>query len=204
MFSTLTTSFIMASLLSLSAKAAPPALPAGFQRRLAASQLRFRTPAGAVPVPVVANAQMSYDYAVRFADKGLEVRYAIRPLAPLLAEYRVAKNKKNSDLMDPNELYPTLLMTVVANISGGQVPQINDFPAEAVRREFRADWGGTTLVPPGRQFAPGYKYCMVVALHKRNAADVYCFYLFNKREAINDLMKAATPDEAAFHALRFE
>jgi hypothetical protein len=94
-------------------------------------------------------------------------------------------------------------MTVVANISGGQMPQVNDFPAEAVRREFRADWGGTTLVPPGRQFAPGYTYCMVVALHKRNVADVYCFYLFNKREAINDLMKAATPDEAAFHALRF-
>jgi hypothetical protein len=204
MFFSLATSILATTLLGLSVGVAPPTLPAAFQRQLAANQLQFRIPAGAVPVPVVANSQMSYDYAVRFASKGLEVRYAIRPLGPLLAEYRSTKHKKDSDIIDPNELYSTLLMTVVANISGGQMPQINDFPAEAVRREFRADWGGTTLVPPSRQFAPSYKYCMVVALHKRNVADVYCFYLFNKQEAINDLMKAPTPDEAAFHALRFK
>ncbi|AMR26216.1 hypothetical protein A0257_03320 [Hymenobacter psoromatis] len=203
MLSSLVISLFAAALASQSPPAAPP-LPAAFQRQLTASHLRFRRPAGAVPVPVVANAQMSYAYAVRFAGKGLEVRYAIQPLGPLLAEYHRAKKQKNSDMVDPNELYPTLLLTVVANIAGGQFPKVDDFPVEAMRREFRADWGGTTLVAPARQFAPGYKYCMVVALHKRDVADAYCFYLFNKREAINDLMRAATPDEAAFHALRFE
>ncbi|PJJ59531.1 hypothetical protein [Hymenobacter chitinivorans] len=179
-------------------------LPAAFQRQLAAAHMQFRTPGGTVPVPVVENAQMNYDYAVRYPGRHLEIRYAIRPLHDLLADFRKSKGKKNTVMADPNELYPSLLTAIALNVSGGQMPQVNQFPTQAVGREFNADWGGTTVVRAGEEFAKGYAACMVVALHKKNVADAYCFYLFDKREDIDPLLVVPTPDTAAFHALRFQ
>lgn len=166
--------------------------------------MQFRAPGGTVPVPVVANAQMSYDYAVKFPDRKLEIRYAIRPLGQLLAEYKQSKKSKNEVMADPNQLYPSLVMAIAANVSGGTMPDINPFPPAAVQREFHADWGGTTVVKAGAEFAPGYANCMIVALHKKNVADAYYFYLFDKREDIETLMAVATADTAAFHSLQFK
>ena len=181
----------------------PPQLPAGFRQKLAAAKMQFRSPSGLVPVPVVANRQMSYDYALRAPGKHPEIRFAILPLGGLVAEYQRNKGKKNADLMDPNTLYPVLLQTVLANVSAGDEPATEDFPSAAVRREFNADWGSTAVLRPGAAFGPKYAHCMVVALHKKGAADAYCFYLFDKGEDIEALMTTPTPDAAAFHALRF-
>jgi hypothetical protein len=182
----------------------PAELPAHFQRQLSAARMQFRPPGGTVPVPVVENAQMNYDYAVRFPNRHLEIRYAIRPLKDLLTDFRKFKGKQNTAMADPNELYPSLLTAIALNVSGGQMPEINQFPAQAVSREFNADWGGTTVVRAGPEFAKGYAACMIVALHKKDVADAYCFYLFDKREDIAPLMVVPTPDTAAFHALRFQ
>lgn len=177
------------------------ALPAGFRAVLAAGHLMFQAPAGTVPTSVLKNAQMDYEYAVRVPGKHVEVRYAIRPLGPQLAEYEQAK-AKGEDLADPNELYSSLMTMVALNVSGGDEPVTEDFPAEAVRQEFGADWGTTTMVRAGKEFGPKYARCMIVALHRKNAADAYCFYLFDKPADLGPLLDE--PTGAAFHALRFE
>ena len=181
--------------------AASPALPAGFREVLAAGHMTFRPPAGTVPTPVLKNAQMDYEYAVRVPGQHVEIRYAIRPLGPLLAEYQQAK-AKGEDLADPNELYSSLVTMVALNVSGGDEPVTEDFPAEAVRQEFGADWGTTTMVRAGKEFGPKYAKCMIVALHRQDAADAYCFYLFDKPADLGLLLDGPTGE--AFHALRFE
>lgn len=196
---------VLLLLLSLSFagfRAAPPALPAGFQQVLKAARMEFRPPAGTVPTPVLKNAQMDYDYAVRVPGKHVEIRYAIRPLDKLLAEYRLSKSKKGEAMVDPNELYSSLVTVVALNISGGDMPETKDFPAAAVKQEFRADWGTTTMVRAGKEFGPKYAKCMVVALHKKNAADAYVFYLFDQPADLGPLLD--DPKADAFHALRFQ
>ncbi len=180
------------------------ALPAAFQHQLTASRLRFVTPAGTVPVALKRNGQMDCDYAYRFTSRAVEVRYAIRPLGPLLAEFRRTKGQPNADLSDPNELYPTQAAVVLANISGGQMPALREFPARGARFEFGSDWAAIAQVSPSRQFAPGFRYCLVLALHRRDVADVYCVYLFQKQADIDWLVGQPTPAAAPVHALRFE
>ena len=181
--------------------AASPALPAGFREVLAAGHLTFRPPVGTVPTPVLKNAQMDYEYAVRVPGKHVEIRYAIRPLDRLVAEYRQAK-AKGEDMTDPNQLYSSLITMVALNISGGDEPTTKDFPAEAARTEFGADWGTTTLVRAGKEFGLKYAKCLVVALHKQDAADAYCFYLFDQMDDLGPLLDSPTAD--VFYALRFQ
>ena len=144
---------------------------------------------------------MDYEYAVRVLGKHVEIRYAIRPLNQLLVEYRQAKAKGEA-AVDPNQLYSSLLTVVALNVSGGDEPTTKDFPSEAVQQEFGADWGTTTMVRAGKEFGPKYAKCMIVALHKQNAADAYCFYLFDKPDDLGPLLDSPTAD--AFHALRFQ
>ena len=175
-------------------------LPAGFRAALATGRMTFRPPAGTVPTSVLKNAQMDYEYAVRVPGKHVEIRYAIRPLGQLLAEYQQAKAKGEA-AVDPNQLYSSLVTVVALNVSGGDEPTTEDFPAEAVQREFGADWGTTTMVRAGKEFGPKYAKCMIVALHKQDVADAYCFYLFDKPDDLGPLLDSPTTD--AFHALRF-
>lgn len=203
--------FLTLSLLALGfgglapAPPAPPVpLPAAFRRALAAGHLTFTAPAGLLPVPVLTNEQMSYDYALKSPKQRLEIRYAIRPItAQMRREYQAAKGQKNEVLTDPNGLYSVQLQVIAANVSGGEMPEINEFPPAAVRQEFQADWGGTVLVTPKSQFAGGYRHCMIVALHKQNAADAYYFYLFNDQATLDPLLNSPGPTTGPFHALRF-
>ncbi|MFD2787903.1 hypothetical protein [Hymenobacter rubripertinctus] len=176
------------------------ALPAGFRAALAAGHLTFQPPAGTLPTPVLKNAQMDYDYAVRMPGQQVEIRYAIRPLNGLPAEDQQGEDE-GEVLVDPNMLYSSLLTVVALNISGGQEPATQEFSPETVQQKFGADWGATTKVSAGKEFGPGYAYCLVVALHKHNAADAYCFYLFNEQKDLNLLLDDPAAD--VFHALRF-
>jgi len=57
------------------------------------------------------------------------------------------------------------------------------------------------MVRAGKEFGPKYAKCMIVALHKQDAADAYCFYLFDKPDDLGPLLDSPTAD--AFQALRF-
>lgn len=174
--------------------------PTTFKDQLEKSGMTFEMPKGFAETGIIANRQMNYEYAIKHNDKQFEVRFALRPLADLIKNYNeLEKNKKPGDInLSPNKFYTAALQTTVLNISGGRMPQFNQFPPQAVKAEFNAEWGATTIVEVGKEFGQNYKYCMIVAIHKDNLADAYYFYLSDKQETINELI------EPVFHCLKFK
>jgi hypothetical protein len=174
--------------------------PTTFKYQLEKAGMTFEMPKGFAETDIIPNRQMSYDYAIKHGEKQFEVRFALRPLGDLIKNYtELEKNKKPGDInLSPNKVYTTSLQTTVLNISGGRMPQFNLFPPLAVKAEFNAEWGATTIFEVGKEFGQTYKYCMVVAVHKNNFADAYYFYLSDKQETINELI------EPVFHCLKFK
>lgn len=170
-----------------------------YNNLLQRSTLTFLQPEGFDTIPVIQNSAMEYEFAIKHRTKNFEVRYAIRPLDTLLQEYtEKEKNKQPGDInLNPNNLYATLLKATTLNISNGYLPEMVVFDKTAVKEEFNADWGGTTYVEVGKEFGMGYKFCMIVAIHKDNIADAYLFFLSDNAENFNDIMLDA------FHSLKF-
>lgn len=162
--------------------------------------MEFIQPKGMVMTEPVDNRQMNYEYALKIPKKKMEVRYAIRPLDNFLKEYEeFQKNKKEGDVMlNPNELYSSMMLATLMNISGGQMPEINEFDEDAVKEEFNADWGATAFVEAGKEFGQDYKFCLMVAIHKNGFADAYYFYMANTKGDLQALMGVA------FHSLKFK
>lgn len=194
-----------------------PAPGPQFRQQLAAAHMTLAPPPGWTETPVVANVQMSYDYALRYPGHRLEVRYAVRPLAAQLAEYARSKKSKDASILNPNELYKQVFHTIVLNVGvGGQTnpdmgqalqaefaQPLREFPGQAIKAEFGADWGATDLIAPGPEFGQTYKHCLLVALHKNGAADAYCFYLFDDQQDLTNIV-FGDPAKAVFHSLRFQ
>lgn len=188
-----------------------PALPDTFQNVLNLGQMTFTMPKDAIPVPVVKNKQMHYEYAVTFKDQPFEVRYSVAPVGYTVAEaYTGGKGvtpHKNEKIED--EFGAKVNSTVVAmNVAGGTATQgmgSNPFPPEAVKKEFGADWGSTTIIPIGNNsFGTEYKFCIMVTLFKKDAATAYIMYLSDTKENIMKLMGELIAKTGSFYALKFK
>ncbi len=175
-------------------------LPSSLVNLLARSKMTFEKPKELTETKMIENDQMHYEYAMKYGDKNFEVRIAIRPLDVAMKEFAKREmNKKAGDVnICPNQIYESSFQATLMNISGGQLPKTMAYRKEDVMKEFNADWGATSFVEVGPEFAQKYKYCMVVALHKDNVADAYYFYLSDTRDGFAELMKPA------FHSLRFK
>ncbi|SDD86192.1 hypothetical protein [Niabella drilacis] len=173
-----------------------------FEDGLHNGSLDFKMPENFDTLSVTANPDMNYELALKSKTRDLEIRYSIRPLKERIEQFEKRAKDSASGMpagAHPNKMYQTVLMAVIMNTSGNhqQVPGFKSFPPEAVKREFNADWGATTVYPLKSAFGKGYSNCMLVTLHRDNQADVYIFYLFNNKEDL----PAAMP---AFHALKFK
>jgi hypothetical protein len=91
-----------------------------------------------------------------------------------------------------------VFQTTIANISGGQFPSYNQFPPEAVKREFNADWGAATSCRLGKEFGQDYKYCLAITIYKKDIGSAYIFFITDNEEYLHTLV------EPVFHALKFE
>ena len=160
--------------------------------------MNIQLPAGFVESEVIENGDMNYEYALNYPDRDFEVRYAVRPI-----RYKVYANDTIKEEMEGqrpfrNSSYETILHTVILNITGGVDYNLNVFDKEAVKKEFNADWGATTFVTLNSAFGKGYKYCMIVSIHKDDIADAYYFYLANSKENFSANM------DPLFHTLKFD
>lgn len=172
-----------------------------FEDGLSKGGLHFKMPDNFDTIATVSNPDMNYELALKSKTKDLEIRYAIRPLKERIEQFeKRAKDTsmKMSGGSHPNKMFQASFMVVIMNTSGThqQLPGYKSFPPEAVKKEFNADWGATTVYPLKSVFGKGYSNCMQVTLHRDNQADVYIFYLFNNKEDLT----AALP---AFHAITF-
>jgi hypothetical protein len=170
-----------------------------FQEKLLRAKMTFVMPKGFQETEIIPNKQMNYDYAMKNVDRNFEVRLAIRPLDELLKSYSEKENNKKpgENQISPNNFYQGVFIATLMNISGGQKPNGGPFPKEAVKSEFNADWGASSMLEVGKEFGQEYKYCVVVAIHKDDVADAYYFYLANDKETIQELMPSI------FHCLKF-
>jgi hypothetical protein len=175
-------------------------LPKTFTDLLTRANMQFDATTNFNETKIIENRQMNYEYATKHTSKKFEIRYSIRPLDLQLKDFaEKEKNKKKGDInINPNNLYNSFFQATILNISGGQLPEFNEFDKDAVKNKFNADWGATTFVTLGKDFGQEYKYCMVLALHKDNFADAYVFYLSNVKEGFDELMNPA------FHSLKFK
>jgi len=176
-------------------------LPTAFTALLDRAHIDFTLPAQYTEAPITKNSQMNYDFALKHPGKNFEIRYAIRPLDTLLAQYeRREKSKQPGDVnISPNNFYRTAFMATMMNIAGSRsMPGMNEFGNDAVKKEFNADWGATSVCEPAGDFGKGYKYCIGVAIHKNNTADYYCFYLTDNKADFATLM------QPVFYAMKFK
>ncbi|MFP9113665.1 hypothetical protein ACLI1A_06965 [Flavobacterium sp. RHBU_3] len=175
-------------------------LPEDFKKLLDRNKMSYIPAEGYAEVPVIANDQMEYEYAVKHKTVALEVRYAIRPMDNEITEYKKwLKNKpKGSTMINPDNLYEALFQTTLLNISGGNLPEIGPFPPAAVKSEFNADWGASSITTAHGGFAGKYKYCFAIALNKKGVGNAYIFFMANDQQLITDHF------EEAFHSLKFK
>ena len=192
-----------------SSESIKPAFSDTFQNVLNLAQMTFKIPKDAIPIPIKENNQMHYEYAITFKDQPFEVRYSVAPVGYTVAEaYTGGKNvtpQKNT----MGEMKPEAISIAVAiNVAGGKPTQgmgSNPFPPEAVKREFGADWGSTTLIPLGNNsFGTDYKFCIMVSLFKKNVANAYIMYLSDTKENAAKLMKELIAFPGSFYALKFK
>lgn len=139
-----------------------------FWALLDSATMVFTAPEGYVETDPVFNMQMNYEKAYKHPTERLEVRYAIR-----LHNYN---------------FYRQIFEATVLNISGGQLPEYNNFDAGSAKQEFGADGGATVLVIAGEEFGMGYKYCLLVYIFKQGVGDAYIFFMADDNNVISDKM----------------
>jgi len=169
-----------------------------FKSLLGECGMNVNIPAGFIEAKIIENGDMNYEYAIKYPNKEFELRYAIRPIRYKKYANDTVKNEMEGQRPFRNSSYGTILQTIVLNITGGVDYEIRAFDKNAVKKEFNADWGATTFVELKSDFGKGYKYCMIVTIHKDDVADAYYFYLSNTKE---NFSKNEGP---LFHTLRFD
>ena len=190
--------FLLPSIASFAGPAKQGRMPDDFITLMERAGMRFDAPDGMESTPILPNRDQYYNYAMKFPGKKFEVRYAVFPLDSLTRDYERSKKDTSFKVVEPNSIHKTLLMTIIANTSGGGFYESNEMPAEAVAKEFNADWGAVAVYPTGgSEFGKGYKWCMVMALHKKDLGEAYYFYLCDDKDQMQELMMPS------FHSLQF-
>ena len=186
---------ILVGSLSISAQSI---LPKEFADALHRAGMTFTVPDSLQPTAVIANHSANYQYAIKYPGRNFEIRYAVKPTDSLWAAFnQLGPLSLNERRTNPDSTYISAFQTVIINCAHGGIPRITDFEAAAVKAEFGADWGGTVIIQPRKEFAQEYKYCMIVAIHKNKAGYAFIYYLSDKDEGFNDLVLPV------FHALKF-
>ncbi|MDB5158510.1 MAG: hypothetical protein JWR50_3217 [Mucilaginibacter sp.] len=181
-----------------------------FQKVLEDNKMEFTMPVGTVKIPLVKNMQVRYDYAVKFKDKPIEIRYSVFSLGDRIAQYKKFLKDKppGSSMVDPNASSKTFAYTVALNVGGGTMdPAIgfNAFPPEHVKPEFGADWGGTWIIPiKNNSFGTDYKYGIMISLHRDDVADAYIIYLGNSGQELFNMFKENMALGGLFYSLKFK
>jgi len=169
-----------------------------FKSTLENCWMNVTIPSGFVESKVISNKDMRYDYAVKYPDRDFELRYSISPIQTKKNRNDTLTSENKEQIKFRNSNYSIILKAIILNITGGVQYKIQEFDNNAVKEEFNADWGAMTFVELNSAFGKGYKYCMIVAIHKNDVADAYYFYLSNTKD------KFSENQDPLFHTLKFD
>lgn len=147
--------------------------------------MTFKDPKGSVKAAVVKNKAITYQYAVKYPDHNIEIRYLI---LPHVGKPMPVKKDNKPTLYDP---FDAMSMDLATKAGGGiKDPQIQaaGFDPAQAKKEFGADKITFWMIPvKNNSFGTAYKFCNMVAMHKENGANAFVFYLAN---SLQDITKA--------------
>lgn len=154
---------------------------------IAAMKIRYKMPEGYREIEAKQEGDVGSQWAIASDKKEVEVRFSIHPLQQLMEMH---KSGSSEMMVNPNNLFPTVSQTSGLNLAGGPqatggVPPFRPFPSDAVKKEFGADAGGIILIPLKKSYA--HKYCMIVALHKQDACDIYMYMMYNDQDTFSQV-----------------
>lgn len=170
-------------------------LPEVFSRKLQANSLVFKMPADFAPVKIDPEKTLivNYFYALKHKKKKLEIRYTTYP-------FEKPSDEPDRKRAGSDKIYKILSYTVAANIAveEGNILQSVILDSDAVKADFGADWGSTSLLKPGSKFGEGYQRVMVIFLYKSGSGYACISYLFDDSDDIKSEIGGA------FYSLRFK
>ena len=135
-----------------------------FNKLLSENQLVFEKPDGFTECEVVKNPNLFYNYAMKDNQDLFEVRYTIVPLDSI-------KNRSGDSMFIANLI--NVSHTKVENL-----PKNGAVSTKDIKNQYGADSGRVSAIfEANSTFSKGYKYCMMLFLHKENVANVYMSYL---------------------------
>ena len=160
--------------------------------------IEFTIPKGYKIKKVKENPNLGYSFAIAKEDNSIEVRYTIWPLKNMIKQYKESLKDDNMTMVNPNNVYSGRVQANVLNMTGGVMYNVGRFPAEAVKKEFNADVGGSCFLEFNCEFGKGYKYGQFIFLHKDNIADIIVTFMSNDKSKHSDLMMES------FYSLKFK
>ena len=146
------------------------------------------------------NPYVNYQYALRNATKGRELRYVSTSDSEgrnaKFAAWRDGKDRNKEVLSDPNSWHVADFLAMEMNIAAEVFQPNIHLPPEIVE-EFGADEATMNVVRPKSKFGEGFTDCLILQIHKRNVGSAVIFSLTTGSETPYDSLEA-------LHALRFE
>ncbi|MFD2873221.1 hypothetical protein ACFS5N_12120 [Mucilaginibacter ximonensis] len=165
-----------------------PKVNAEFGKALNAAGMTFMVPKGSIPAAIVKNQVASYQYAVKYPSRSLEIRYLVMPKAGVGVSVQPKPVTKNGQPAPTDDPFDTFCYNLAIKITGGTKDpkmQIGGFDPKAAKKEFNADKGTYWMIPiNNNNFGTPYKFCNMVALRKDNGAYAFIFYLSNSLQEI--------------------
>jgi hypothetical protein len=170
-------------------------------------------------VPIIKNNQVYYNLAYKLKS-GIEIRYHISPYDSLLSRYnayldRKAKGIKPVDpekgeyteyMSNPNDGYKSYFHAIIFNITEktdssfkNAINRAKEFPPEAVKKEFNADWGAYAFCKLDKEFGQDYEVCSVNIIHKKDCGMVVCFRLFRDPDHAKQLLANGKYNDAYYN-----
>jgi len=162
--------FALVCAMSWPASAAPD-----FSALLREAGAQFTPPAGFDDAEVPGIEGFRFDKSYRDPKGGLLVAYAVRPLARMKIDY----NDPHSSAPNPNHIFPLVFGALGGQLSAGGHAPVREFPAEAARKRFNADWASATIFDLEPRLSPDFRYGFLLAMHKNNKGDIYSLFLYS-------------------------
>lgn len=133
-----------------------------------------------------------YQYAIKHKS-GFEIRYYVKP-------YSVFYGSNTIDF-SPNTFTKNFFISMNLDVSGNvlpNIPQIDEFPKEAVAHDFNGDYGATSAFKPNSEFGKGFEFCSTFTIRKDNIGEVIVFWMFT------EMMKQEPLMRQTFTSLKFK
>jgi len=129
------------------------------------------------------------------SDNGvLQVHYQVRPLGRIEIDY----DDPHNSAPHPNDLFEMLFRTIVESLADSGMFNSKTYPVEKAQALFNAGWAAFAIFDLQPSVSTEFKYGMLLAIHRNDAADAYTLFL------TNDLEAAKSQISAAMTALQFD